>query len=158
MAFPDQLAAWAVNNRAKILRYAYIPQALVGLFFLIFGYYIGKEHFHLIRQGVRTQGTIVGYKQESMPDGGGTRWDSAFMPVVKFQAGDQVVQFKDWMGSHAAVSWKTPVMVLYDPVNPSVAMIDRPVWNWIPWAPTFGVGLFLVLVAIKGCLRSLSNT
>jgi len=40
--------------------------------------------------------------------------------------------------------------VLYDPEKPSLAMIDRPVWNWIPWAPTLGVGLFLVFVGIRG--------
>jgi hypothetical protein len=47
------------------------------------------------------------------------------------------------------------VIVLYDPTNPSVAMIDRPVWNWIPWAPTFAVGLFLALAAIKGAFSVL---
>jgi hypothetical protein len=45
------------------------------------------------------------------------------------------------------------VTVLYDPANPTLAMIDRPVYNWIPWGPTFAVGLFLVIVAIKGALR-----
>jgi hypothetical protein len=33
-------------------------------------------------------------------------------------------------------------------------MIDRPVWNWIPWAPTFAVGLFLALVGLKGFFQS----
>jgi hypothetical protein len=47
------------------------------------------------------------------------------------------------------------VIVLYDPANPSLAMIDRPVWNWLPWAPIFALGLFLVLVAIKCALHAL---
>jgi len=28
--------------------------------------------------------------------------------------------------------------VLTLPGNPARAMIDRPVWNWIPWAPSSG--------------------
>jgi hypothetical protein len=33
-------------------------------------------------------------------------------------------------------------------------MIDRPVWNWIPWAPTFAVGFLLLLSAINGFFKS----
>ena len=124
----------------------------MGVFFLLFGAYIGKDHFHLIRDGVRAPGTIVAYKQISMPDGGRSHWETAFMPIVKFQAGDRTVQFRDWMGTNAAVL-NVRVTVLYDPANPPLAMIDRPVYNWIPWGPTFAIGLFLVLVAIKGALR-----
>jgi hypothetical protein len=152
----NRLAEWTTNNKAKVLRYMRYAQAFTGLFLLALGYYIGREHFHLIRGGVRAPGTIVGYKQEyfpgnySRPSSSGT---TASMPLVKFQAGDRVVQFKDWMGTNAEVL-NVRVTVLYDPANPCSAMIDRPVWNWIPWAPTFAVGLFLVLVAIKAWLRS----
>ncbi len=55
------------------------------------------------------------------------------------------------MGTNAAVL-NVRVTVLYDSANPTSAMIDRPVMNWIPWAPTFAVGLFLILVAIKAWL------
>ena len=44
------------------------------------------------------------------------------------------------------------VTVLYDPAHPSDAMIDRPIWNWLPWAPIGAVGLFLILVAMRGWL------
>lgn len=150
----NQLSAWAANNKATVLRYTRVAQAVVGLFLMLLGYYMGREHFHLIRAGARSQGIIVGYKEQyfagnySRPSSSGT---TAFMPIVKFQARDRVIQFKDWMGTNAAVL-NVRVTVLYDPANPSVAMIDRPVWNWIPWAPTFAVGLFLLLVAIKGWL------
>ena len=154
----NRLLEWSAGNRAKGLRYARVAEALVGLFLLLLGYYIGKEHFHLIWQGVRAQGTIVAYKQESLgqPAGGDVAWDYASLPIVRFQAGDQVVEFKDWMGSKAEVR-NVPVIVLYDPVNPSAAMIDRPLWNWLPWAPTMGVGLFLVLVATRGGRRAPSD-
>jgi hypothetical protein len=44
--------------------------------------------------------------------------------------------------------------VLYDPVHPTSAMIDRQVMNWIPWGPTIGVGAFLILVGTIGLVRS----
>jgi uncharacterized protein DUF3592 len=156
----DQLSTWMASNKATVFRYTRVAQAVVGVFLMLLGYYIGREHFHLILAGTRTQGTIVGYKEQyfannySRPSSSGT---NAFMPLVKFQAGDRVVQFKDWMGTNAAVL-NVRVTVLYDPANPSVAMIDRPVWNWIPWAPTFAVGLFLLLVAITASSRPSQGT
>jgi len=152
-------AAWAQNNKEKVLRYTRMMEAVAGLFLLCLGYYIGKDHFHLIRDGVRAQGMIVGYKQEYFPGSitaASTSSFTAFMPIVKFQAGEQDVEFKDWMGTDAAVK-NVRVMVLYDPENPSVAMIDRPVWNWIPWAPTLGAGLFLLFVGVRGWMTSKSN-
>jgi hypothetical protein len=143
-------------NRAKVLRITYLVQIIVGLFLSLFGYYLGTDHLYLIRRGVRAPGTIIGYTQELMANGGRVRWDTASMPIVKFQAGDQAVQFKDWMGAKAEVK-NVRVTVLYDPENPSLAMIDQPVWNWIPWAPTSGVGLILLLVGTKGWLRSSSG-
>ena len=148
-------AGWAQNNKDTLLRYTRIAEVVVGLFLLCLGYYIGKDHYHLIREGMRTQGMIVGYKQEYFPGSSGrpSEGSEAFMPIVKFQAGGQDVEFKDWMGTNAAVL-NVRVTVLYDPEKPSLAMIDRPVWNWIPWAPTLGVGLFLVLVGVRGWMLS----
>jgi hypothetical protein len=141
----------AQNNREKMLRYTRIAEAVVGLFLLCLGYYIGKDHFHLIRGGMRAPGIIVGYKEQYFPgsDGRPSSGSEAFMPIVKFQADGQDVEFKDWMGTSVAVK-NVRVTVLYDPGKPSLAMIDRPVWNWIPWAPTLGVGLFLLFVGIRG--------
>jgi hypothetical protein len=148
-------AGWAQNNKEKMLRYTRIAEVVVGVFLLCLGYYMGKDHFHLIRDGVRVPGTIVGYKQEYFPGSFGRSSTSsqAFMPIVKFQAALQDVEFKDWMGTNNAVK-NIRVTVLYDPENPSVAMIDRPVWNWIPWAPTLGVGLFLFFVGVRGWMLS----
>jgi uncharacterized protein DUF3592 len=155
----NQLAGRMVSNKARVFRYTRVAQAVTGLFLLALGYYIGREHFHLITQGIRTQGTIVSYKQEYFAGNylrASSSGSTAFMPIVKYQAGERVVQFKDWMGTNAAVL-NVRVTVLYDPANPSVAMIDRPMWNWIPWAPTFAMGLFLVLVAINGWPASASR-
>ena len=77
--------------------------------------------------------------------------------IVEFRTGDRVLHFKNWLGSSSTGDLHTSVAVLYDPVDPTTAMIDRPVMNWIPWAPCFVVGVFLVLVAIKGSLSSLNT-
>jgi hypothetical protein len=155
MAFPENVAVWMTANKAKILRYAYIPQALAALVFLLLGYFMGHAHFHLIRDGIRAPGTVVDYKQESFRKFSSSVGDTAYMPVVEFMAGDRSVRFEDWKGSGVSGARNQAVTVLYDPLNPSVAMIDRPVWNWIPWAPVFGLGLFLALVAMKAWVASL---
>jgi hypothetical protein len=153
LASREQLVTSLINNRGKILRYMWIPQVLTGLFLIGLAYFIGHDHFHLIREGVRAPGRIVAYKQENFGRASGPS-STAFMPIVEFQVNDRFIKYKDWMGSNSTGAIYNPVTVLYDPANPSVAMIDRPVWNWIPWAPTFAVGLFLVLVAIKGFFQS----
>jgi Protein of unknown function (DUF3592) len=156
MASVQQLVAWMTANREKIMRYAWIPQLFGGLVFLGLGYFMGHAHFHLIRQGVRAPGRIVDYKQESFRNSSSSTSSTStgYMPVVEFHTSDRFVQFQDWLGSNVAGNKGVPVIVLYDPANPSVAMIDRPVWNWIPWAPTFGVGFLLVLSAINGFFKS----
>ena len=146
----NNLYAWMTAKKSRVKRYFCGLQAFAGIILLLMGYVTGREHFRLVQHGERAQGTIIGYKQVSMPDrNGGANWKSALMPVVKFQAGGHAVQFRDWMDSGNRLL-NVPVRVLYDPANPSSAMIDRPVWNWIPWGPAFAVGTFLVLVAMKG--------
>ena len=151
----EGLVARVLENRAQILRYMYIPQVIAGAILLIAAYMMGHVHFHLIQQGVRAPGTVVGFHQRYIGNSfSRTTPALAFMPIVEFQAGDRIVRFEDWKGSSLAGSLRDRVTVLYDPARPSDAMIDRPVWNWLPWAPIAAVGLFLTLVAIKGWLVS----
>jgi len=156
LASVEELVAWLTSNREKILRYAWIPQVFAGLVFLGLSYHMGHAHYHLIREGTRTQGRIIGYKQQYFRSSSGSisSTTTGYMPVVEFHAGDRAVQFQDWLGTSIAGNTNAPVIVLYDPANPTVAMIDRPVWNWLPWAPIFAVGLFLVLVAVNGFFQS----
>jgi hypothetical protein len=155
LAFPDELITWFKNNPQKLRRYGALLQMLMGLFLIFFGYFAGRAHFHLIREGVRTQGQITGHAPEYFRSRSGNSNDTAYIPSVEFSARDGVIRFRDWMGSSSTGNLHTSVIVLYDPADPAVAMIDRPVWNWIPWAPCFAVGVFLVLVAINGSLSSL---
>jgi hypothetical protein len=156
LASAEKLVAQLTSNREKILRYAWIPQLFAGLVFLGLGYFMGHAHFHLIREGVRAPGRIVDYKQKSFRSSSGatSSTTTAYMPIVEFHTNERFIQFQDWLGTSIAGNKNVPVMVLYDPANPSVAMIDRPAWNWLPWAPIFALGLFLVLVAIKGFFQS----
>ena len=141
-----RLAEWLQANPEAVRRYTRRAQIAAGLFLMALGYHMGKDHYRLIRQGARAAGTIVAYKQEPMPDGRGGYRRPISLPIVRFQAGDRAVEFKDWLSSPAEVL-NARVPVLYDPADPRAAMIDRPVWNWIPWAPVLGVGVFLLLVA-----------
>ena len=144
-----------LKNQAQILRYVYVLQAFAGAVLLIVAYIMGRGHFHLIQQGVRAPGTIVGHQQQYFTDRArGARSTLAFMPIVEFRADEQVVRFQDWKGSSSAGDLRDRVTVLYDRAHPSDAMIDRAVWNWLPWAPIGAVGVFLTLVAIKGWLQS----
>ena len=150
----EELVARITSNREKILRYAWIPQVLGGLVFLVLGYYMGHAHFHLIREGVRAPGRIVSYKQETFRRASGSS-STAYMPVVEFHTSDRLVQFKDWLGSSIAGSNNVSVIVLYDPANPAIAMIDRPLGNWLPWCPVFAVGVLLLLSSVRSALLSL---
>ncbi len=158
MAFREELVARLTRAAPNFLRYIFIFQAFAGLLLIGLAYFMGAAHFHLIRAGIRAPGKIVGYKQQHFTSSSGSTSSTTtgYMPIVEFQAGDRVIQFQDWLGTKIARTANVSVIVLYDPVNPSVAMIDRPAWNWIPWAPTFAVGLFLVLVAVRSAFRSLS--
>ena len=158
MDFRESLVDSITNNQASIIgnarRYAPFAQVVVGLFLAVFGYYIGKDHLQLIRHGVRAAGVIVDYKTQTFRDSSRNFTSTGFMPIVQFAAGDRAIRFKDWLGSNSRGVLGKPVIVLYDPANPSTAMIDRPVWNWIPWGPALGVGLFLILVGIRGVVRA----
>ena len=124
-----------------------------GILLLSLGYFLGHAHFHLLRAGARAPGRIIGYQQERFRSSSSSS-HTAYMPVVEFHTSDRFVQFKDWMGSSSTGTLYTSVIVLYDPANPADAMIDRPVWNWMPWAPTFAVGLLLFLGSIRRFFQS----
>lgn len=81
---------------------------------------------------------------------GSTSWYTVYEPLVEFNAGDRVVRFQEWKGSasNTGIGWSVPV--IYDPADPSFAMLDRGPSNWLPWAPCFLIGLIVALASIKG--------
>jgi uncharacterized protein DUF3592 len=155
MPFPQDQVAWVLANREKIARYLFIPQFLAAALFLSFAYATGHVHAHLLFKGARTRGTIVDLKPVKFSDRSrsGSNWyTTIYEPLVEFNAGDRVVRFQEWKGSESRVGMGWSVPVIYDPADPSFAMIDRGCWNWLPWAPCFVIGLPVALASLRGFL------
>jgi hypothetical protein len=153
MPFPQNQVAWLLANREKIARYLFIPQFLAAALFLSFAYGTGRVHAHLLFKGARTRGTIVDLKPvkfSNRSSSGSTWYTTIYEPLVEFNAGDRVVRFQEWKGSESRVGMGWSVPVIYDPADPSFAMIDRGSWNWLPWAPCFVIGLPVALASLKG--------
>ena len=156
-------------NREKIFRYAFVPQFLAAVTLFAVGYFTGKADVHLLLNGARTRGKVVGFQRTDLhthrnPSSNGMYGRIVYLPIVEFVAQGTIVRFKDRKllteDEGKGVGW--PVAVLYDPANVSRAMVDRPFWNWIPWAPALAIGVLLALASLKGlfslalsaCIRS----
>ena len=155
MPFPEQQVEWMLANRAKILRYAFVPQLLAAVALLSIAYFTGKTDAHLLLKGARSQGKIVGFQRREFhthrnPSSNGVYGRPVYLPIVEFETLGDKVRFEErkLVPGGEGVGW--PVTVLYDPNNVSMAMIDRPFWNWMPWAPALAIGAFLALVSLKG--------
>jgi len=155
----NELIKTLAANPQKILRVFRLIQFVVGLGLVVFSCYIGKNNFYLIWKGVRTQGTIVDFKQVywTSQSGSGTTTHSPFMPIVEFQSNNQIVRFQDNMGSNSAAGLNSQITVLYDPANPDHAIIERPILNWMPWGPMLAMGIFLLLVSLVGQKRKVDK-
>src|SRR5215475_6019523 len=142
------------RNRRQVKRYIQALELLTGLILLFIGWHMGKRPMHLLCVGTRTEGRVVAYQERRFQDSRSTAMSSTgYMPIVEFRTNDQVVRFEDWLGSPSQPGLHNAVPVLYDRNEPSVAMIDRPVWNWLPWFPTLAVGVLLVIGGCRGLLR-----
>jgi len=149
----EQGLTWMLANREKIFRYLFIPQFLVAALFLSFSYATGKVHARLLLRSARTQGTIVGFRSALIShrsNSGGSRWSTIYEPLVEFSANGRVFHIQEWQGSESRVGLGSSVPIIYEPADPSVAMLDRGPSNWFPWAPCFVIGLILALVSLKG--------
>jgi hypothetical protein len=154
MPFPQSQIDWLLANRAKILRYAFVPQLFAAVALLSVAYFTGRTDVHLLLNGARTTGKIVGFQPRELhtyrnPSSTGRYGRIVYLPIVEFHAQGTVVRFEEHkLVTHGeSIGW--PVAVLYDPSNASLAMIDRSFWNWIPWAPALALGILLALAALK---------
>ena len=147
----ETLSMWAGVNGIKVKRYRSTVAIVVGLSTMYFTYHLGNANFFLLLDGIKTEGKIVEYKQQVFVDSNRS-YSTIFMPVVEFKIGDKDVRFRDWLGNRSNSLPGEFVPVIYNSANPSIAMVDRPVWNWIPFA-IFTAGLLLVLVSIKNWIK-----
>jgi hypothetical protein len=158
MPFPQNLLAWLLANRAKLIRFAFIPQLLVALLFLGFAYRTGRVHSHLLFRGIRTQGKITGFKPvlfRNSSSASSSFSQTVYMPIIEFRAGDRFVHIEEWKASPSDPSVGSLTPVLYDPDDVSFAMMDRGTLNWLPWGPCFAIGFLLSLAALKGLFSCL---
>lgn len=155
MAFPQEQVAWMLANREKIFRYIFIPQFLAAALFLSFAYVTGHVHAHLLFKGAGTNGTIVDFRVVHFRQSSGSvtaHGTTIYEPIVEFPAGDRLVRFQELKGSESRVGLGWSVPVIYDPADPSFAMIDRGFWNWLPWAPCFLIAFPVAFASLKGFL------
>jgi hypothetical protein len=153
MAFPQEQVAWLLANREKISRYIFIPQFLAAAIFLSFACGTGKVHAHLLLRSARTQGTIVNFKSALIShrsSSSSSYYSTIYQPLVEFTVNDRVFRVQEWKGSESRVGLGLSVSVIYDPADPSVAMLDRGPSNWLPWAPCFAIGVLVGLASLKG--------
>lgn len=142
-------------NNSSVQRIVPWLQIVTGSILIALAYFIGNLQFDLIRNGIRTTGKIVRfeYLTYSMSSAHGFRSSSAFHPVVELKVDGQRVEFRDRIGSVSGAGMNATVPVLFNPKLPTMAMIDRPFWNWLPWAPTLAVGAILLLIGLRGVFR-----
>ncbi|HKD50739.1 MAG TPA: DUF3592 domain-containing protein [Candidatus Acidoferrum sp.] len=153
MPFPQEQVAWLLANRERISRYIFIPQLLAAAIFLSFAYSTGKVHARLLFRSARTQGTIVDFKSALIShrsSSGSSSYSTIYEPLVEFAVNDRTFHVQEWKGSESRAGIGSSAPVIYDPVDPSVAMLDRGPSNWLPWAPCFVIGLVVGLASLKG--------
>ena len=149
----EKLTRWSRDNQDRLYHFQCFLTAMMGLLLITLAYFMGgNTHFPLILDGVRTQGRIVDFQEHVSRSRKGAS-PTAYMPIVEFKIGNKVVRFSDWLGSETNSLPDGDVPVIYDAANPTVAMIDRPIGNWMPWSPIFIVGLFGVLLGIKNWIK-----
>jgi Protein of unknown function (DUF3592) len=140
----------ALEARQRVTWRRLAPLVLIsgiGLFALAIQQ--SRALMRLESSGVRTRGVISALSSASSGSGSTT-----YYPVVTYsdQAGKRV-RFRDNTGSNPPMyRINDSVTVLYSPAESGSAIIDRGVWNWLPSAILYLLGVLLSLVSI-GLLR-----
>jgi len=115
MPFPQSQVEWVLANRARILRYACVPQFLAGVALFAFAHFTGRTDLHLLVRGARTQGKIVGFQRRQLhthrsPSSTGMFGRNVYLPIVEFEAQGTVVRFEDskLVSQGESVGWLSP--------------------------------------------------
>lgn len=139
------------RQRATLRRLApFLLIAGVGLFAL--GVHQSRALLRLESFGLRARGVVSSLSSSSSSTG------SSYYPVVTYtdQAGERI-RFRDNTGSNPPMYHvNESVTVLYSTAEPANAIIDRGMWNWLPSAILYAVGVLLSVVSI-GLLRRRSE-
>lgn len=118
---------------------------LIASFLLIFGIWQSAQLATLESTGIRTEGRIVGFQEESSSSSSGSR-STYYDPIVKFRTQDnREIEFKDYNGKYLPMYLAgSKVTVLYSAADPhGSAMIDLGRFlNWSIPASMLLAGLF----------------
>lgn len=140
----------AQNERQRVVLRRLAPWLLIaGVALVALGVHQSRALVRLESVGVRTRGVVSSFSSSS--SGSGSR---SYYPVVTYtdRAGNRV-RFRDNTGSNPPMyDINDSVTVLYSPAESGNAMIDRGLWNWLPSALLYLLGVSLSLVSI-GLLR-----
>jgi Protein of unknown function (DUF3592) len=99
---------------------------LIASLLLIFGIWQSTQLATLEATGIRTEGRIVGFQQESSSSSSGSH-STYYDPIVKFRTQDnREIEFKDYNGKYLPMYLSgSKVTVLYSAADPhGSAMID----------------------------------
>jgi hypothetical protein len=150
-SLPERRALESRQN-ATLRRLApFLLIAGVGLFAL--GVHQSRALVRLESSGVRARGVVSSLSSSNSGSG-----SSTYYPVVTYtdQTGKRA-RFRDNTGSNPPMYHvNDPVTVLYSPSEPGNAIIDRGMWNWLPSAILFALGVLLSVGGI-GVLRRRST-
>lgn len=131
----------------KVISHLRIIFRIGGIILIILALRIGREKIDLVVNGTRSRGTVVDYKQAEWSlhsQFNPAKSRIVYMPIVEFSVDGKVIHFQDNVGSRIAGGLMKDVPIIFDHDHPETAIIDRPVLNWIPWAPMLLMGfLFL---------------
>jgi hypothetical protein len=123
----------------------------LGLLLLVLAYQTGLERLTLLWHGQTTVGQIVRYIEVEPERSSEPTW---FKAIVIFEHDDRQIEFADWNSREYSAGVPEQVEVLYDPQQPTQAMIRRGnILDWMPWAPFALLGVFLLIVGLLGLLR-----
>lgn len=147
-----RIETWIRRHGATIRRTLPWLQIATGILLLVIGWSIGKTPIALLSTGESTTGEIVRFEHQSSRSFTQASY-SAFHPVVEITVDGRRMQFRDRWGSSSAAGVHEAVPVLFDPRAPALALVDRPLLNWMPWAPIVLVGVLLVLAGVVGIRR-----
>ena len=104
---------------------------LGNLFFLgfcLWGLFAAYKSFNLSRDGETTIGIVTSLAESSSGEGG----CCVYSPVIEFEANGQTYTFEGDNASYPpAYRVGEEVRVIYDPADPSTALINKPSERWL---------------------------
>jgi hypothetical protein len=140
----EQLQTAQAAQNAAVLKVPFNLIAVMGAILIVFGVFVAQKTARLANAGGSASGHIVGF-QSSTDSKGHTN----YYPMVEFQDGGRTIKFNDRVGSSIRMPQAESVPVIYDPNEPSNAMIDRGIWNWLPAAALLLFGAILLLISAR---------